>query len=223
MEQKKKYIPSEWEGKRYGHLTIIGYSNKMFDCICDCGNKKRVKPTILFRGKVKTCGVNCQYHNEQYDLRSKERLYPTWSGMISRCYNPKAKGYYLYGGRGITVCDEWKNDFWAFNKWGLENGFQDGLSIDRIDGNGNYEPKNCRWATDQQQRDNSAARYTYKGRPTEKKFSKAKKYHVFGEELSLPEIAYKYGVSTPFLRYRLKAGLTIEEAITLPKYFKGED
>lgn len=221
-EQQKKYLPEEWVGKRYGHLTIVGYSQKKFDCICDCGNAHRVKPTHLLAGRVKTCGLSCEFHQEQYDRRSRERLYSVWSGMLARCYNQNAQGYRIYGGRGISVCNEWKNDFWAFNKWGIENGYKPGLSIDRIDGDGNYEPSNCRWATPQEQRDNARNPYTFKERPNWKRTYKAKTYEVFGEQLTMSQIAEKYGKSEPFIRYRMKIGMSIEDAIAKPKYFKEE-
>ena len=218
MVPKKKYIPEEWIGKRYGHLTIVGYSKKMFDCVCDCGNTKRTKPSFLFNGKVKTCGYGCPYHQEQYDRRSKESLYGTWNSMLQRCYNSNSHGYYLYGGRGIAVCDEWKSDFWAFNEWALNNGYEPGLSIDRIDSDGNYEPINCRWATAQQQRNNSRDPYTFKEKPPKgTRHNRAIKHMVFGEELSMPEISKKYGLSAQMLHYRVKKGMTLEEAIQKPK------
>lgn len=222
MEQKRKYIPEEWAGKRYGHLTIIGYENKKFICRCDCGGECRAKPSHLFNGKVKTCGYNCPHHQEQYDRRSKERLYSIWCGMIRRCYNPNATGYKTYGGRGISVCDEWRNDFWAFNQWGIENGYQEGLSIDRIDCDGNYEPSNCRWANAQMQRGNQHDQYTFTSKPISFKKRATKQYDVFGEKLTMPQIVEKYGKSAPFIRYRLKLGMTMEEAVTKPKYFKEE-
>lgn len=220
MEQQRKYIPSEWIGKKYGHLTIVGYSNKYFDCVCDCGNLHRAKPTHLFSGKVQTCGSKCIYHNERYDNRSNERLYATWKSMIDRCYNPKASGYYLYGGRGITICDLWLNDFWAFNKWALENGYQEGLTIDRINSDGNYEPNNCRWATRKQQRANQHPAYTFKDRPTSPQVVRGEKFDIFGESLTMRQISEKYGLSQQLIKYRVKIGMTLEEAVTAPKHFK---
>ena len=86
--------------------------------------------------------------------RNSKRLYRTWKNMRNRCKNPNNRSYHKYGGRGIKVCDEWDRNYNNFEKWSLENGYADNLSIDRINANGTYEPSNCRWA-DKHTQDNN--------------------------------------------------------------------
>ncbi len=97
--------------------------------------------------------------------RNSERLYRIWKHMRNRCRNPNNKSYYKYGGRGISVCKEWDANYECFEKWAVNNGYSDNLSIDRINANGNYEPGNCRWATNHTQDNNkrNSIRVLYKG------------------------------------------------------------
>jgi hypothetical protein len=109
----------------------------------DCGSKQRAEK-MTRHGKAKK--------------NKTTRLYNCWRGMKHRCYYPKSPSYIRYGSKGITVCDEWLNSYEAFEAWALANGYRDDLYIDRIDGNGNYCPENCRWVTKQQNQMNQSHR-----------------------------------------------------------------
>lgn len=218
-----KYKGEEWVGKRYGHLTITGYSDRHFDCVCDCGNATHVKPTFLFDGSVKTCGAECKYHLENCITHgmSRERLYNIWKGMHARCYNKRSVGYKTYGGRGISICDEWREDLFAFVEWAKKHGYADDLTIDRIDPNGNYEPSNCRWATWEEQANNQNPKWTFTPRHSWKK-KKVKTVEIDGVSKSIDEWCCEYGVSRPFVDYRMKKkGMPLYEALTTEKFTDG--
>jgi hypothetical protein len=165
-------------GIRFGRLTAVkrtnAHGNAMWFCECDCGATCATYATYLLSGKKKSCGCLEEENRRtiwkyshggraaRYGDRSRrlnERLYNVWNGMKSRCYNQNTACYKNYGGRGITVCEEWKHDFPAFQKWATENGYDANApygecTIDRIDVNGNYEPSNCRWVSMDVQREN---------------------------------------------------------------------
>lgn len=127
----------------------------------------------------------------------KTRLYHIWKTMRQRCFNPKNCKYYAYGKRGITICKEW-NDFINFYSWAMENGYSEHLSIDRIDVNGNYEPKNCRWSSSIEQANNMRTN---------------KIIHFNGENYTMANFCRAYNLNYKLFAQRLKRGKSVEEAM----------
>lgn len=210
-------------GAKHNYLTIIRPDHMVGDykkitCRCDCGNTVDVIPFNWKCGRTKSCG--CMAKKLLSDAFSKlehtddlDRLRRIYNGMKCRCYNPNIRNYHRYGGRGIIMCDEWLNDRESFISWALTHGYRSDLSIDRIDVDGNYEPENCRWATNVEQANNKRPRTSVCRRV---------KFTIDGTTKSAMEWCEEYGVSMPFVMYRVRTmGMQPLEALTIPKQTMG--
>lgn len=215
-------------GQRFGRLTVIEQAglNKSrsmkWKCICDCGNTVVAVGSGIKSGKTKSCG--CLHrdrlieYNKSDSKRSRTselnkvykrthgmrytRIYKEWRSMINRCETKSWRDYHNYGGRGISVCNEWRESFNAFYEWAISNGYNDSLTLDRLNVNGNYEPSNCRWATNKEQANNK----------------RNSRYLTFnGKTQTLQQWADELGIKSVTLHSRLdKYGWSIDQALTTP-------
>lgn len=209
-------------GQKFGRWTVLEPSeSKIYDgkehyywlCECECGTIRSVKEASLVAGTSQSCGC---LHSEKMKTVGKyhtthgltdTKIYRAYKHMINRCYRENDKSYDNYGGRGITVCDEWRNSFEAFAAWAFANGFDQNASgtectLDRIDVNGNYCPDNCRWVDVKAQANNRRSN---------------KNYTFNGETHTIAEWAEKVGLPYKCLHKRLEIfGWGIERALTEP-------
>lgn len=153
-------------GQRFGMLTVVSksgvdkYGISQWQCLCDCGGSSIASISNLRNGNTTSCGCYGRRRKSEANRThggSGTRLHRIWKAMKVRCYDQNFQFYRHYGGRGITICDEWRNNFEAFRDWALANGYEDALTIDRIDNDKGYSPDNCRWVTMVEQNQNKRA------------------------------------------------------------------
>lgn len=209
-------------GKRFGRLVVVKKADapKMWECLCDCGTTTLVIGGNLDNGSTRSCGCLALEHarqlgaNREYIAKRAEKTikhghkrggiaspeYKTWLGMKRRCYDPKYKDFPNWGGRGVTVCDRWRESFEAFfADMGPRPSEQH--SIDRIDGSRGYEPGNCRWATSLEQGETKRNNI---------------RVEVLGQPYSSVKAACRaLGVGYPRVMQRIKAGYSVAEAFAL--------
>lgn len=211
-----------FEGERFDRLEIISYigqkqsgkvKQKYYLCKCDCGNYCQRSKKYLHSKTYASCGCykleslkKAQEKRIQDNLshkthgKSKTRIYRIYGAMKSRCQNPHNKYYSYYGGRGISICQEW-DKFENFNEWAMANGYSDELTLDRVDFNKDYSPDNCRWVTRKQQMDNTR---------------KTRLYEMNGEIHCLKDWGRIYNIPWATLWYRMNKGMSLSEALCTP-------
>lgn len=198
-------------GQRFGRLVVEGFAHvdehwcAMWNCKCDCGKTVVVYGSHLKSGNTKSCGcLNQETRGKRFRKhgKSSSRLYSIWKGMIGRTERESQIKYCDYGGRNIKICEQWRGDFQNFNNWAISHGYQEGLTIDRIDTNGDYCPENCRWITMKEQNNNKRnnVMVEYKG-----------------EVLTLAQWGEKLGIKRDTLKARLhKLGWSVEKTFETP-------
>lgn len=202
-----------------GLLSIIEYLGsalygkkryKIVLCRCECGNEKIIQLHKFNSEKIRSCGCLLIKWRKSFRINHKKithgytnhELYGTWVGMVSRCYNKNISAYKYYGERGIIVCQEWLSEFINFYDWAIENGYKKGLTLDRIDNDGNYNPYNCRWATRKQQCNNTRSN---------------KIVELSGIKMSMSEACDKLGANYKIIHQRVhRDGLSFDDAIKKP-------
>lgn len=196
--------------QRFGRLTVISplpakSGRTMWLCKCDCGNQKAVTAGHLKSGHTTSCGC----YNRQRTVEANtthgwtgSRLHNIWFDMKARCGNPNCPAYKDYGGRGIKICEDWQNNFASFRDWAMLSGYNDTLSIDRINVNGDYSPDNCRWAT----------------RTTQNRNTRQNRIiTINGESMTLSEWAELTGMQRQTIAARIdKLGWSQKDAVTKP-------
>lgn len=208
---KRKKHPDIQIGDVFGKLTVVALDKpskrsieRMWLCRCECGNMKSANDARLKIGHVKSCGCFMSQRIRETQTthgQTKTPLYAVWRGIKARCNNPRHKAYARYGGRGITVCEEWNNSFETFKDWAYANGYSQELSIDRIDNDKGYSPDNCRWADVYTQANNMSHNITF---------------CYNGETHTVAEWARILNVGYGALKKRVKEGWNVDDVVNKP-------
>jgi hypothetical protein len=196
-------VTKDLTGLKYNYLTVISLKERKnskgyWNCICDCGKECLVEGQHIWTGHTKSCGcysIKLLKERATTHNLTSHHLHSIWTNMKNRCRNPKMLMYYRYGGRGIKVCKEWDKSFESFYSWCIENGYEKGLQIDRIDNDGNYEPENCRWVTRSENIRNS----------TTVKITEKEAEEIRNSKLSVKELEKLYNLKKSAIYY-IKSG-----------------
>ena len=213
-----KYNKPEWIGQKFGRLTVkkavkansgTHRSHWEWVCKCDCGKEVTAVPASIVLGTTRSCG--CYAHElisklgkqsaHKYPTYQYKQLWWKYNAMKTRCNNSDSPRYADYGGRGIKVCEEWNNSFDAFVEWALSHGYEEGLTIERLDVDGDYCPENCIFITLEEQ-------------------AKNKRNTIWvnydGKRVRLIELCEKKGMPYRTVKRRIKRGWSVEDAIEKP-------
>lgn len=218
-KKNEKYNNPEWIGQKFGRLTVLeavkvkkegSTAHWEWICECECGNVVTALPGALVRGTKRSCGClfhetavkKCKARANKYPKEENKKLSWKYYAIKKRCYNPKADNYPRYGGRGIKMCDEWLAEFDNFAEWAYSHGYKEGLTIERIDPNGDYCPDNCTFVTLEEQARNKRNTFWVE-------------YH--GERMSLAELCERTGKEYHMVLYRIQdMGWSADDAIDIP-------
>lgn len=205
-------------GQKFGRLMVVekvkgkmlksGYEQQTYRCVCDCGNETILPYSALMTGNTTSCGCYAKELSGKIHRthgKSHTKLYDVWKEMRYRCSKPTDISYKYYGLKGIKVCDEWDNDYQSFYDWAVNNGYKEGLEIDRIDTYGDYCPTNCRWTNRKEQMNNTT-------------FNKS--ITINNITLTISEWSSLFNISYDLFWDRLKAGWDAVSALTAPVHYQ---